>query len=47
MKTGQDTSGTLMMVNMGLIVGYAIIQSLFGKESVHCGNLSFHLLIVN
>lgn len=41
MKPGQGTSGT----KAGLIVGYTIIQSLFRKKSVHCGNLSFHVLV--
>lgn len=37
----------LQVQKLGLIVGYTIIQSLFGKESACRGNLSFHLLVGN
>lgn len=35
----------LQVQKLGLIVGYTIIQSLFGKDSVHRGSQRFHLLV--
>lgn len=44
-KTGQGTSGTKTGAVRYTIV-IQIIQFLFGKESVHHGNLSCHLKVV-